>query len=318
MKLKQSLLLWALLLQSACPAVAQVETKPVQVQKYGVGEVEEFNVLKTDKNVRHGSYVRYLPATFTGVAVFEAGSYDHGQREGEWRTFSEEKPWNRISSVGVYHAGKKEGIWTYYHQYATGRPVAAQIVAKGTTPRAGYSVGINDTAAVPQAQGLYAQGNRVGLWTYFDWKGQVLQKIDHFSNQLLYWRPTTGPVLSGALAAANHPLLYAGGIDQLRMEIYSVMGIGFASSFEKNTSAEFIYRIDAAGKLTEVVSADAGGNTRYHKMLLLALTKVPPLWVPQVVEGKPEPAQYRVKVDIEVEKDGNRTRTRTKVEPLGA
>jgi hypothetical protein len=98
----------------------------------------------------------------------------------------------------------------------------------------------------------------------------------------------------------------------------SVLGWRFAFEFDKSRSAEFIYQIDATGKQLVVIPVDATGLTRYHKLLLQALAKVPPLWVPQVVEGKFTPAQYRVKISVEVVKDGNQTKARTLVEPLGA
>ncbi|MBF9140946.1 toxin-antitoxin system YwqK family antitoxin [Hymenobacter properus] len=282
----------------------------MQTQQYNTGAVEEFNVLKTDKKVRHGTYVRYLPRTFAGVVVLETGSYDHGQKEGEWRTFSEERPWwNRITSVGAYHTGEKEGIWTYYHRYMPG-PTAATTVNKEANAKTGYSVDVKDTTAIVQAQGLYAQGKRVGVWTYFDRQKQVVQKVNHFSNQLLYWQDAAAP--------ANHPLLYAGGKDQLRVEIMGALGPFFALGFDKNRSAEFIYQVDAAGKQLAIVYAEATGLTRYEKQLLQVLAKVPPYWVPQLANGQPMASQYRVKISIEVEADGSRKRARALVEPLGS
>jgi hypothetical protein len=297
------------------PALAQVETEPVQIQSYSPRQVEEFSELKTGKNVRHGAYVRYMPQPYIGMVLFETGNYDHGQKEGEWLLYSEEKPWNIISR-GTYHTNEKEGVWTYYHRFVSS-PSAAR-VNNSFTPKPGASKYINDTTAIVQAQGLYVQGRRGGIWTYFDRQKQVVQKIDHFTNQLLYWRPSMGAAASSVAASADHPLLYAGGKAQLQAEIISVLGWRFAFEFDKSRSAEFIYQIDAAGKQLVVIPVDATGLTRYHKLLLQALAKVPPLWVPQVVEGKFTPAQYRVKISVEVEKDGNQTKARTLVEPLGA
>ena len=297
------------------PALAQVETEPVQIQSYSPRQVEEFSELKTGKNVRHGAYVRYMPQPYIGMVLFETGSYDHGQKEGGWLLYSEEKPWSIISR-GTYHANEKDGVWTYYHRFVSS-PSAAQ-ANNSLTPKPGDSKYINDTTAVLQAQGMYAQGQRVGIWTYFDRQKQVVQKINHFTNQLLYWLPAPDVPASNVTATINHPVLYAGGKAQLQMEIISVVGWRFPFGFDKSRSAEFIYQIDATGKQLAVVPANAAGLTRYEKQLLLALAKVPPLWVPQVVEGKPTPAQYRVKISIEVEKAGNQAKARTLVEPLGS
>ena len=315
MNLKKVMLPWALLLLNISSAVAQVQSIPEQIQKYGPREVEEFDVLKTDKKVRHGTYVRYMPQPFIGKVLFETGSYDHGRRQGEWRTYSTDKPWS-IISVGTYNAGEKEGVWTYYHLFVS--PPSAARANNSFTPKAGDALYINDTTAIVQAQGLYAQGHRVGVWTYFDWNKQVVQKINHFTNQLLYWRSATEPPANSIASTVDHPLLYAGGKVQLQREIFSAVGPYFALGFDKSMSAEFIYQVDATGKQIAVVPADAASLTRYKKQLLLALAKVPALWVPQVVAGKSEPALYRVKISIEVEKKVNKISARILVEPLGA
>ena len=315
MKLREVMLLGVLGALAIGPAMAQVETSPVQVQKYSPREVEEFYELKTDKNVRHGTYVRYMPQPFNGMVLFETGSYDHGRKEGEWRMYSQDKPWS-IVSRGTYHAGEQDGIWTYYQLLVS--PASAALAVNSFTPKPGSPVYINDTTAIVQAQGLYAQGDRVGIWTYFDRQKQVVQKTNHFTNQLVYWRPAPDALVSSIAATADHPVLYAGGKGQLQVEILFVMGWRFAFEFDKSKSAEFIYQIDAMGKQLAVVPAEAAGLTRYHKLLLQALAKVPSLWVPQVVDGKSAPGQYRVKISIEVEKEGNQTKGRTLVEPLGA
>ena len=314
MKLKKMLVLWTLSFLVIGPVVAQEETEPVQVQSYSPREVEEFSELKTGKNIRQGAYVRYDPIVGQGLALFETGNYNHGHKEGEWRTYSRDEPWT-ITSVGNYHADEKDGVWRYYHRFVS-FPKAARAI-NSSTPAGGRPAYINDTTAILQAQGMYAQGQRVGVWIYFNRKKQVIQKIDHFTNRLIYWWPNQDSLGSSIAATADHPLLYIGGKEQLQAEILSVVGWRIAFTFDKSKSAEFIYQIDATGKQTAIVPADVKGDTRFQKLVLPSLAKVPPLWLPQIASGKPVPAEYRVKIIIEVEKDGNRTKGRTLVEPLG-
>jgi hypothetical protein len=324
MQLKKVLLAWALLLP-AWPVLAQVETKPIQVRTFE-GEVEEYNVLVTDKKVRQGSYVRYRPMTFAGLAVMEAGGYDHGLKEGEWRVFSQERPWNCLLSKGTYHAGVPEGMWAYYHfklqrggPFGRGNSQAATATPNGADPKTGYSVSITDTTAALQAQGLYAHGKRVGVWVYFDRQGQVIQKIDHFGNQLLYWRPETGPVVSG-VAAASHPALYLGGKERLKEEIYHSMDSNFNVLYgaAKSGVVEFVFAVDAAGQRTGVSLATKASPTRYEKLLLAALDRVPATWLPQAAGGQLVAAEYRVRITTRAEasKDGNPV-VGMAVEPLG-
>ena len=323
MKAKKALLLWALLLP-VWPAFAQVETKPVQVRTFE-GEVEEYNVLVTDKKVRQGAYVRYRPMTFAGIAIMEAGSYDHGMKEGEWRVFSQDRPWNCLLNKGGYHAGQPEGMWSYYHfklergsPFGRGNSLAATATPNGAGPTAGYSVNISDTTAALQAQGLYAQGKRVGVWLYYDRQGQVIQKVDHFGQHLLYWRPESGSVVSGA-AAATHPVLYLGGKERLKEEVYHSLDSHFNTIYgvAKSGAVEFRVAVDATGQRTEVALASGASPTRYEKLLLAALERVPATWLPQAAAGEPIAADYRIRITTRAETHEGRPVVGLAVEPLG-
>jgi hypothetical protein len=307
------------------PARAQGETKPVQVRTFE-GEVEEFNVLATDKKVRQGPYVRYRPNTFSGLAVLESGSYDHGLKEGEWCTFASERPWNSLRSKGMYHAGVPDGRWVYYHyRHPSGSPFnrsdspVAESVPRGPDPKAGYSVNITDTAAAVQALGLFARGVRVGVWLYFDGQGQLIQKVDHFSNQLIYWRPETGSVVSGA-AALTHPAMYLGGKTRLSDEIWQLLNGALlirSDGSNDNGVAEVAFAIDSAGHQTGVSLVATPKPTRYQKLILAAMAKVPDYWLPQASEGKAMAAEYKLRITSRVVMLGQRRGLSTTLDLLG-
>lgn len=306
-------------------ALAQAETKPVQVRTFE-GEVEEYSVLATDKKVRQGPYVRYRAASIAGLVVFEAGNYDHGLKEGEWSQFAKDRPWNSLLSKGTFHNGLPDGLWTYYHyKHLSGGPFnragtpTAQATANGPGPKAGYSVNIADTAAVVQAQGLYARGVRVGMWVYYDRKGQVTQKIDHFSKQLIYWRPETGVAISGE-AAATHPVMYLGGKSRLTDEIWQLLNYALlirSSDTNDNGVVEVAFAIDTSGQLASMSLVGAEKPTRYQKLMLATLSKVPPNWLPQAKDGKPVAAEYKVRITTIAKKIGERTQLLTTVDALG-
>jgi len=223
---------WALWLLVIGSAVAQVETKSVQVLTRTTGEVEEYSVLKADNSVRQGKYVRYRQAGFNGIAILESGIYEKGAKEGEWRIFSQERPFNKLVSVGAYQAGLPEGQWFFYHkQYPARGPYTlgstplqrGEPAASGSKPE--FSVNINDTTATLQAQGMFARGAKVGVWMYYDHDRKLIQKVDHFTNQLLYWRQPSGEILIGKAAAETHPLLYAGGKEKLQENVFTSLDI---------------------------------------------------------------------------------------------
>ena len=305
-------------------AVAQAETNPVQLRNHDSGEVEEFNVLKSDNHVRQGPYVRYrqtvsIVEKTSLITLFETGNYELGRKEGEWRTFSAVKPWNKLISKGNYHDGKQEGVWTYYQLFTPAGMPMVKAVATDATSKSGYAVSISDTTAVIQAQGLYTQGMRVGVWTYFNRQGEVIQKVDHFTNRLLYWRPAANPIL-GTEVLTTHPVLYVGGKDQLTAEIFKSIKLNFMSILgaAKNGEVELVFKVDESGHQIGLAVANTDSPSRYEKILLATLAKVPALWVPQVVDGKTQASEYRVKIMAKLEEPGGIRKVLTTVEALGS
>jgi hypothetical protein len=192
-------------------ASAQQETVKVLL-KGPAGVVEEFSVLKSNKAVRQGAYIRYRPlGRQAGVAVLEAGNYEHGLKEGEWRSFYEEYPWNKLRSKGSYHAGLPDGLWQYYHCVWLRDTGNALEVANGRKTSAGFLVSLRDTTAMLQAKGVNYNGTRVGVWTYYGGQNTVIQQVNQANGQLIYWRPNLQAPMSGPALAATHPLVYLGG-----------------------------------------------------------------------------------------------------------
>ncbi|AII50750.1 toxin-antitoxin system YwqK family antitoxin [Hymenobacter sp. APR13] len=279
------------------------------------GSVEEFQVLKADKRIRHGAYARYQQNAFAGgVIIFESGSYEQGKKEGEWLTFSQHRPWNKLISKGTYHAGQPDGWWTYYQPFSSTSTTVAQTVAL----KNGVTVNINDTTAVMQAQGQYASGKRVGIWTYYGAQGHVVQKINHFTNQLVYWRKPDGTELIGE-AAQSHPTLYAGGKEQLMAEIHQSIGRSIISviSQGRESISDFVFSIDAAGQLTGVTLAGSTPPTRYEKVLLQALATVPVAWLAPRVNGNLQAGEYRARIITHTKAIGGNRAVQTDILPLG-
>ncbi|MBD3636257.1 MAG: TonB family protein [Crocinitomicaceae bacterium] len=59
---------------------------------------------------------------------------------------------------GYYNYGKKDSLWVYYHLM---KPIV-------------------------NSRGLYKDGNKIGVWEYFDDKGKIMNRYDHSLNYLSY------------------------------------------------------------------------------------------------------------------------------------
>jgi hypothetical protein len=299
---------------AAAHAQAPAETELVQ-QRDKAGQLEEFRVLTSDKATRHGSYVRYrMMERLAGITVYEAGTYDHGQKQGEWRSFAENRARNRLVSRGTYRAGIAEGPWTYYHYSAA--PAPPRTLLLGQSPATGsYGVATDDTTAVVQAKGFCVAGERAGLWKYYDAHSGLVQAVNHSATpaQLLYWRPAAGPAVSGAAALANHPVLYMGGKEQLQHDILNVFDPKFLAEYGNGATIGVAFQIDGNGQQTSVELTTKAPPTRYEQLVLTQLRKIPARWLPRVVDGQAQAAGYYVLLTSTVE--GN-TRLLT-AEPLG-
>ena len=75
--------------------------------------VEEYNVLKKDKEVKHGEYTKY---THKKKTVLSHGNYVHGQREGIWTYYFRN---SKVSGQGTYKANRLSGVWDYFDRKGT-------------------------------------------------------------------------------------------------------------------------------------------------------------------------------------------------------
>ena len=218
--------------------------------------------------------------------MLEVGQYENGLKEGEWRYFSESHGINKLVSKGSYHAGVEEGQWYFYHrQY---NAYAAKEMVPNSSAKQGYLVNIDDSTAVVQAQGLYAQGVRVGIWKYYNTAAVMEQTVNHSVNKLVYWAPGSGPAQMGAALLQNHPLLCLGGKQQLIEAVWKAVGgpigVGLQGLFGQ---AEYAFSVDSAGAQTGVRLVSSANPTKYEQSVLAKLGKaVPDGWLPRIVDGK--------------------------------
>lgn len=282
-------------------SIAQVETEPVQLRnknKYGpFGPVEEFSVLKINKTVRHGSYVKYWPSTaLSSFRILETGTYDQGLKEGEWRYFSQRRPWNKLVSKGQYHAGLATDLWLYYWYMPGDSNTPQKIAANPQLGKTGVTITLDDTTALVQAKGVYELGKRVGMWTFFDRNSTVIQKHTYSTGKLLFNRSEAETQPSIEALSLNHPLLYAGGKAKLVETMDESIDQIALLNLGKIGDVECIFSVDSTGTQVAVGLVTGVPATKYEKFIVDALAKMPGDWLPSVVNGKSVAATYRVKI----------------------
>jgi hypothetical protein len=138
--------------------------------------LEEFDVLESDRKVKHGSYVKIYKGAF-GISFRLIGNYKGGLKHGYWEKYYLTD--NNIASSGFFKNGIQDSIWTYFYEQEQERELK-QI----QTPE-GIKFEIVGAIPVPILTGMYRDGQPVGIWKFFDKNGQVMHVFDYDSRTLL-------------------------------------------------------------------------------------------------------------------------------------
>lgn len=146
------------------------------------------------------------------------------------------------------------------------------------------------------ASGVYVQGRKTGVWVYYNFMGQLEQKYDHSTNELLYWRFCGTPdslyfIYFGddsTKVKLERPPLYIGG-EAVQLEpILALVRIPwFTLWLHKNYRKIIInFTVDSSGKTSDY-RVTKGISASFDKKLLKALQGIPQTWLPAIQNGKP-------------------------------
>lgn len=88
-------------------SIAQETVKTVERDKNFPLIKEEYYVLKADKSVKHGAYIK---RNAMGDTVM-AGFYKNGQKDSIWHEYTLT---GKLAAIGCYKSGAEIGIWEYF------------------------------------------------------------------------------------------------------------------------------------------------------------------------------------------------------------
>ena len=292
-----------LMLTTVMQTYGQPPTKLVQVC-VKPNEYEFYSVLMADEAVQQGSFVRYREELRLSdeIAVLVTGRYEAGTKVGEWRTYWPGRPFNRLQSSGSYRTGQRDGQWTYYSSPKKGEANWKIPVGKSISQQVLFEV--QDTIALVQARGQYRAGSKVGTWKYYDRQKKLVQAVSEPGRRLTYWERRGAAPASGEEVANNHPLLYLGGDNELRIALqelflpWQVMEVNL--KIGKMNTAVIAIAVDSLGNktgtsLTTVAPQSPGA---FEKFVLEKMAFLPGSWLPKTVNGVPTAASYRVVIEI--------------------
>ncbi len=167
-----------------------LEAQELKVKKKSTALfIEEYQVLKSDKNVKHGYYVKSKnPKNYVslGVPIFkELGNYEKGQKTGKWYFFND---LGDLESEGIYQNGLMQGLWITYYQAIFLNYVSffASAINKNYQLDKDGVFTINRDSLQLSSKGVYDKNLKIGSWNYYSREGDLIHKFDHTLNSMIY------------------------------------------------------------------------------------------------------------------------------------
>jgi hypothetical protein len=290
------------------PDVAAQEIELLVKRKYHLREltdyVTEYNVLKANKQIKHGAYTKYK--SFVDLILFqETGSYKMGQKDGVWENYYSIAV-NAIKSRGSFVNGKKNGVWTYYHRDSI-RESNYFDISNPKDSKDSTGVIIKQTSKLMLA-GMYLNDKRVGLWTTLDRSGGVHQKYD-FSSQLLIKDESIRK--DSSMFNVNRKPVYLGGEYALAAMLIDADSITSALLYHKPVKGDsaavlITLKITAGGKVTGIRAE----SYKAPKFLIKESNRLAVLtegnWIPALQNSKPVDSERKILFAVKATKGKER------------
>lgn len=178
----------------------ETKRKTVQKERY----VEEYDVLKEDKKVKHGQYVKFEKYILDRKIPIEFGFFDNGKRVGEWYFFYLN---GDLKSYGNYHNGLKHGLWKEYYKPVNKEESLSAFLNGQSDVRIDEngSLTVEKNDKLISAIGVYESNKKLGSWNYYGNKSNLIHKYDHSLDKLL---------ISSVSDSTNLKCPFLGGIDR--------------------------------------------------------------------------------------------------------
>ncbi len=170
------------------------EVKKIIEKKEKSSVVEEYFVLKEDKSIKHGKYLKYSERLAVEKYIQEFGSFDHNIKTGVWFLFNISHPLNPLSVVGEYSNGEKIGQWFYFYPpalkdtsvlFLLGQKKLTGVISPKKKDEE-FQITIDTTGIKLAATGNFEKNKKVGKWSYYSKNGLLIKEYDFSINKEIY------------------------------------------------------------------------------------------------------------------------------------
>lgn len=167
------------------------ELKRITKSNMHFGEV--YHVLKSDKNIKQGQYLKYFESMNRFDKAIESfGIYDNNKKSGTWIFCDAESLTNPLISFGEYNADKKNNSWVFFYIPESdnsnyGNLLGAHKHTKVILPtkrNEQINITIDTIGLRTAATGNYVDDQKSGIWSYYYKNGLLACKYDFSTNTM--------------------------------------------------------------------------------------------------------------------------------------
>jgi len=265
------------------------ETKQIKNEKGG--DLEIYQVLKSNKKIKHGPYEKYFkysnPMT-RGKLLTERGQYDNNKKTGTWSFYWGE---DNMTSKGNFENDLKTGNWEYYKN--------GVVLEKGdfkNDKRDGLWTYFEKEKGILE-RGYYKDGRKIGKWTYHYYNIPV-QTYDYSLDSVLqfYDDKSESEVISSnneiVKLMLSRPPQYVGHKRQLQTDMSSLTKYPIEArrmALEGKVLVSFIINEDGTTSDFTIIR-DIGGNC--GQAVVEAFKSNSTKWVPGTYGTKKVKVKY--------------------------
>ncbi len=243
-------------------------TKEIKRKLTDLDQIEYVNVLKSNRDIRHGGYKLTYNWKFYH-AVKLTGEYDMDKKVGKWTEYYE---FNgkygkdmRIRTITNYHDGQKNGEFLHlgYHK---------------------------DTIEI----GNYSADEKTGIWKTFD-KGTLIEKYD-YSNDKSLINPTKENMDFKGVDVK--PKFKDSNLNQFLTNQLNPINYNNLENIQGQIIITFIIDRDGNVREPEIIKSCC---TELNQDFIKAIEKTSSHWEPAIVEGKNVSSQIKIPIDFLIE-----------------
>lgn len=237
------------------------------------GVTETYYVLKENKAIREGEYLRNSKDMMGNIFLHEYGQYKNNQKTGKWLGFYFGDANNPLKYAGYYSEGKKVGHWKEFYAVWGKSPnlidilypdkrTALKKTEKGVK---GFNVLVDSSNQQVMSEGMYVDDKKSGVWNYYSSSGLKVQSFNH----------TTGTIVSiFYYEDDNDFMIFLGGKERF-LSLYYTALIEQHDYYNLPETASVVYEIDQYGHFTYIRGT---GPEIYKTRIDKVLASLPNEW----------------------------------------